>query len=368
MASVALQNVTKVFDRHVVAVSKLTLDVQDGRFTVLVGPSGCGKTTTLRLIAGLEKPTEGDIHIGQQRVTSMAPRGRDVAMVFQDGGLYPHMDVYQNMAFALRMANQPAGEIKQRVIAAAEMLGIDDLLRRKPAALSGGQRRRVALGRAIVRKPAVFLFDEPLSHLDPQLQLDLRAELKNLHTRLGTTTLCVTHDQAEAMALGQKVGVLREGRLQQIGSPEDIYDRPANRFVAGFFGTPPMNFLDAQVQHRDGSVFLAVGDARVALPERFGASLAQDAGRTVQIGLRPHDLSVQPPSDRKGIALPGTVTMIETLGSRTDLHVALRSGSTCTATVAPHAVVQVGDGVRLYVDSDRLHVFACDQAGRNLAR
>ncbi|MHC4520499.1 MAG: ABC transporter ATP-binding protein, partial [Planctomycetota bacterium] len=316
MASVALQYVTKVFDHHVVAVSNLTLDVQDGRFTVLVGPSGCGKTTTLRLIAGLETPTEGEIHIGGKMVAARPAQDRDVAMVFQDSGLYPHMDVYGNMAFALRMQKQPQGEVRQRVRAAAEMLGISDLLRRKPAALSGGQRRRVALGRAIVRKPAVFLFDEPLSHLDAQLQLELRSELKELHRRLGTTTLYVTHDQAEAMALGQRICVLREGRLQQTGSPDEIYDHPANRFVAGFFGTPPMNFLDAQVQRRDGSVFLAVGDERIALSERLSASLAQDVGRTVQIGVRPHDLSLQPPSERKGGDLPGAVTTIETLGSR----------------------------------------------------
>ena len=220
MGSVSLRNVSKVFDRHVTAVSDLTLAVPDGQFMVLVGPSGCGKTTTLRLIAGLETPTAGDISIANRVVTDVPARERDVALVFQDSALYPHMDVYGNMAFARRMQKRPEAEIRQRVAAAAEMLGISDLLQRKPATLSGGQRRRVALGKAIVREPAVFLFDEPLSNLDAQLHLAMRSELKSLHQRLGTTCLHVTHDQAEAMALGQQICVLREGWVQQVGPPD----------------------------------------------------------------------------------------------------------------------------------------------------
>ena len=366
MASVTLQNVTKVFDRHVVAVSDLTLDVPNGQFMALVGPSGCGKTTTLRLIAGLEKASAGEIRIEGKRVDSIVARDRNVAMVFQDGGLYPHMDVMGNMAFALRMRGCPESDIRRRVQAAAQMLGIGELLSRKPGVLSGGQRRRVALGRAIVREPAVFLFDEPLSHLDAQLHLVLRRELKELHRQLGTTTLYVTHDQAEAMALGERIGVLREGRLQQVGTPEEIYDRPANRFVAGFFGSPPMNFLDAQVQCRDGSAFLVLGDERLTAPAGVRSHLSRDFGKAVRVGVRPHDLSLESLSGETAGALSGAVTAIEMLGSRKDVHVALRSGSVCVITAPPHACVRVGEAIRLYVAADRLHVFEHDEAGRNI--
>jgi multiple sugar transport system ATP-binding protein len=277
------------------------------------------------------------------------------------------MDVYQNMAFALRMQKQPAGQIKQRVTAAAEALGISDLLRRKPTGLSGGQRRRVALGRAMVRQPAVFLLDEPLSHLDAQLQLGLRSELKDLHQRLGTTTLCVTHDQAEAMALGQRVGVLRQGRLQQVGTPEEIYDRPANRFVAGFFGTPPMNFLEARVKCQDGSVFLALKDDRLGVPPGLRSHLAQKDGTAVLVGIRPHDLSVEPIPEGKGGVLSGAVTTIETLGSHKNVRLKLPSGSVCTAVATSHTRIEPGGNTRLHINLDRLHVFERDEAGRNIA-
>jgi multiple sugar transport system ATP-binding protein len=367
MASVTLQNVTKVFDRRTVAVSGLSLDIPDGRFMVLVGPSGCGKTTTLRLIAGLEKASEGEISIGGKLVDSIPARDRNVAMVFQDGGLYPHMDVGRNMAFALRMRRCPEREIRRRVLAAAEVLGISDLLSRKPAALSGGQRRRVALGRAIVREPAVFLFDEPLSHLDAQLHLALRRELKDLLQRSRTTALYVTHDQAEAMAVGQRIGVLREGRLQQVGTPEEIYDHPANRFVAGFFGSPPMNFLNAQVRHESESVFLAVGDERLEVPPALSSHLAQEVGRPAIVGIRPHDLSLEPVSSAAHAVLPGAVTTIETLGPHKIVRVALGSGSACAVTVPPRTRLHAGENVRLYVHLDRLHVFGRDEAGGNLA-
>ncbi len=366
MASISFQNVTKVFDRQVVALSDLTLDVPDGQFTVLVGPSGSGKTTALRLLAGLESPTEGGIRIGDRTMEGVAPQQRDVAMVFQDGALYPHMDVYGNLAFGLRMQKRPADEIRLRVTAAAQVLGIADLLHRKPTALSGGQRQRVALGRAVVREPAVFLFDEPLTSLDVQLHLTLRSELKALHQRLGATVLYVTHDQAEAMALAQTICVLRQGRLQQMGSPETIYDRPANRFVAGFFGTPPMNFLTAQVRSRDGSVCLAVGDQSLEAPEHLERQAASDAGQSVVVGIRPHDLCLEPTTGQMGNALSGHVTQIEPLGSRTDLHVELPSGDTCTAVTPPHPEVSVGDEVHLNVDPGRLHLFECDEAGHRI--
>jgi multiple sugar transport system ATP-binding protein len=288
-------------------------------------------------------------------------------MVFQDGGLYPHMDVYQNMAFALRMQKLPEREIEQRVTAAAEMLGIRELLRRRPAALSGGQHRRVALGRAVVREPAAFLFDEPLSHLDAQLRLALRSELKDLHRRLGTTTLCVTHDQGEAMALAQTICVLREGQVQQIGTPEEIYDRPANRFVAGFFGTPPMNFLRAQVRSQAESVFLEVGDERLNVPAALRSHLARSAGKVVSIGIRPHDLSVEPVPGGKGGFLTGIVTAIEMLGSHKNVRVALRSGGVSTFIATTHTQIEPGASVRLYANPDRFHIFDSDEAGRSIA-
>ncbi|MBN1362333.1 MAG: ABC transporter ATP-binding protein [Sedimentisphaerales bacterium] len=366
MASIAFQQVTKTYDRHTVAVSDLTLEVPDGQFLVLVGPSGCGKTTTLRLVAGLETPTSGAIHIGAKPVADVSPRDRNVAMVFQDGALYPHMDVYANMAFALRMKRLSATEARRRVVAAAEMLGIASLLHRKSAALSGGERRRVALGRAMVREPAAFLLDEPLSSLDPLLQGALRTELKALHQRLATTTLYVTHDQAEAMALGQRIGVLHHGRLQQVGSPDDIYRRPANRFVAGFFGMPPMNFLTARVRRQHEGLSLEIAGAGFDLPAPLRSSLAGHVGPTVLAGIRPHDLSLKPRTGPGGDALSGKVTHIEPLGSRCDVHVQLHSGEKCVVCTAPDSVPRVGADVSLHIDPDRLHLFEPDGTCRNI--
>ena len=368
MASISIQHVTKVFDRCVTAVSDLMLEVPDGQFMVLVGPSGCGKTTTLRLTAGLERPDSGQIRIGDQIVNNVPPIDRDVAMVFQDGALYPHMDVYGNLAFALKMAQHAQAEIDRRVTAVAEMLGLGDVLTRKPATLSGGQRRRVALGRAIVRKPAVFLFDEPLTNLDVGLRLAMRAELKALHQRLGTTTLYVTHDQAEAMALGEKIAVLCCGQIQQVGSPSDIYDRPANRFVAGFFGTPPMNLLAGRVLRLNGdSVGLKVAGERVRMPDRLQSRLAGYVGQKVHLGVRPHDVSLtSAPREEGRILFSGTVAALEPLGSQTDVHVALPSGQRCIVAAGTDASVCVGDDVRLEPDPDKLHLFENGPHGRNI--
>lgn len=368
MATISLRNITKTFAGNVRAVSELSLEVRDGQFMVIVGPSGCGKTTTLRLIAGLETPTSGDVCIADRVVNSASPRDRDVAMVFQDGILYPHMSVYANLAFPLRMRKQPEAEVKRRVGKAIEMLGIADLVNRKPAALSGGQRQRVALGRAIVREPAVFLFDEPLSNLDATLRMMMRSEIKALHQRLRTTTLYVTHDQSEAMALAQCMCVLRDGRVQQVGPPGEVYDRPANRFVAGFFGTPAMNFLTGRVRLESEMVFVDLGSTSIRLPPFIRACLADHNKETVVVGIRPHDLLPEPIPGRKDNLLCGKVSLIEPLGSRTDVHIQLPSAQTCVMAAPPHIRVTVGDEVRAYVNPEKLHLFTPGESGKSITR
>ncbi|OHB63502.1 MAG: hypothetical protein A2Y76_10110 [Planctomycetes bacterium RBG_13_60_9] len=362
MASIVLQNVTKVFDRRVAAVSSLSLDVQDGEFMVIVGPSGCGKTTILRLIAGLETPTLGEIRISDRVVNGVSPKDRDVAMVFQDGVLYPHMTVLENLAFPLRMRGQSKTQTRQRVRAVVEMLGIVDLVDRKPAALSGGQRQRVALGRAVVREPAAFLFDEPLSGLDVTLRLAMRDQIKALQQRLRTTSLYVTHDQSEAMALGERVCVLWEGRIQQVGRPTEVYDRPANRFVAGFFGTPPMSFLTGRIRRESGTAFVDVAGGTIVLPTSLSSDRAASGPETIVVGVRPHDLSLEPSPQQKDGVFSGRVTSVEPFGSRTDVHVVLVSGEPCTVSSPPHLRVETGEEVRLRVDPDRLHLFTSDGA------
>jgi len=367
MASISLRNVTKVFGRHVTAVSDLSLEIADAELMALVGPSGCGKTTTLSLIAGLECPTSGEIRIADRIVDSLSPRQRDVAMVFQDGALYPHMSVYDNLAFALRMRKLPSAQVRQQVQAAAAMLGIADLMRRKPSALSGGQRQRVALGRAIVREPAAFLFDEPLTGLDATLRLTMRSEIKSLHQRLGVTTVYVTHDQSEAMALGDRICVLRNGQLQQVGRPGDIYDRPANRFVAGFFGTPAMNFLTGDVRWQDGAPVVDLKGQTLHVPGRLLACLRDHSNKTIVAGMRPHDLSLEPSADRVGDVLCGRVTLVEPLGPQTNVHVDLSGGEPCVVVAPPRTRVTAGDEVRVYVNPDEVHWFENDEAGRNIA-
>jgi multiple sugar transport system ATP-binding protein len=291
MASVLFDNVTKVFDDHqrgkVAAVKDMTLEIKDREFLVLVGPSGCGKTTSLRMIAGLEVPTQGNILIGDHKVTRLHPGERDVAMVFQDYALYPHMSVYDNMSFALRNLKYPRAEIKAKVKGAAGLLGIEALLDRRPRQLSGGQRQRVALGRAIVRNPKVFLFDEPLSNLDAGLRMQMRVELAELHQRLGTTMVYVTHDQVEAMTLGERIVVMENGHIRQIATPEDLYNNPANLFVATFIGAPPMNIMTVKVAASDGGLLLDAGDFRLKVPRDRATALERHAGREVVFGLRP---------------------------------------------------------------------------------
>jgi len=363
MASISLRNITKVFDRRIAAVANLSLEVCDGEFLVIVGPSGCGKTTILRLIAGLESPTSGEIRIGDRIVNDIPPRDRDVAMVFQEGVLYPHMDVFANLAFPLRMRKQPEAEVRRRVGTAAEMLALKDLLDRRPAALSGGQRQRVALGRALVREPAAFLFDEPLSSLDAALRLAMRAEIRALHQRLRTTMLYVTHDQSEAMALGERIGVLRDGRLQQVGRPGDIYERPGNRFIAGFFGAPPMNLLAGRVRYENEAGFLDLGTARIGLPLRLLSHLTDYQDKTVVAGIRPHDVSLEPLPGHRDNVLTGRVTLIEPFGSRADVHVELSPSHKCVISAPPNVLVNVGDEARVYINPDKVHLFEDDESG-----
>src|SRR5262245_35897918 len=289
MAQVILRNLNKKYD-EVVAVRDVNLTIRDKEFVVLVGPSGCGKTTTLRMVAGLETITAGEVLIGDKVVNDLAPMDRDIAMVFQNYALYPHMSVYDNMAFGLKMRKFARADIAKRVQDAAEILGIQDYLNRKPRQLSGGQRQRVALGRAIVRHPQVFLFDEPLSNLDAKLRVQMRVELKKLHVRLGTTAVYVTHDQVEAMTLGDRVVVMRDGVVQQVGEPLELYNRPANRFVAGFIGSPAMNFIAVTASEDHGAIWLATSGLRIKAPDGCADRLRDHVGRELTLGVRPEDL------------------------------------------------------------------------------
>jgi multiple sugar transport system ATP-binding protein len=368
MAAISLQNVTKVFDRCVTAVFNLSLEIPDGELMVLVGPSGCGKTTTLSLIAGLESPTSGEIRIADRVVNTLPPKDRDVAMVFQDGALYPHMSVHDNLAFALRMRGLTRPEVERRVKAAAEMLEIADLMNRKPAALSGGQRQRVALGRAIVREPAAFLLDEPLTGLDTGLRLAMRRQIKSLHQRLQTTTLYVTHDQSEAMALAECMCVLRDGKVEQVGPPERIYKWPANRFVAGFFGTPAMNFLTGSIRTQDGTPVVELRGQTLHVPCRLHGCLRSYHRETVVVGVRPQDASLEPTAGRMGDVLRGRVVLVEPLGSQTNVHVDLACGQACVIAAPSRTQVALGDEVQVHVSPEEVQLFEDNEAGGNIAR
>ncbi|MGZ8607682.1 MAG: ABC transporter ATP-binding protein, partial [Actinomycetota bacterium] len=293
MAEIVLDDVTKVYGDGVPAVSDLSLDIQDGEFIVLVGPSGCGKTTALRMVAGLEGITEGTIRIGDKVVNTMPPKERDIAMVFQNYALYPHMTVYDNMAFGLKLRKLPKEEIDRRVRQAASILGLDEFLQRKPKALSGGQRQRVAMGRAIVREPKAFLMDEPLSNLDAKLRVQMRSEIARIQHELNVTTIYVTHDQVEAMTMGDRVAVIRKGKLQQVDTPQNLYDHPVNLFVAGFIGSPAMNMVEATLSSSNGAASVSFGGVTLTVPSEVVAAhpgLARFDGRSVVLGLRPEDI------------------------------------------------------------------------------
>ena len=360
MAKVSLKNVCKSFG-SVEAVSCFDLDIDDKEFLVLLGPSGCGKSTTLRMIAGLEELTDGDIFIGDRKVNDVAPRDRDIAMVFQDYALYPHMTVRQNLGFSLKMAKMPKDEINKRVDDSAAILGIEDLLDRKPRELSGGQRQRVAVGRAIVRKPAVFLFDEPLSNLDAKLRGQMRAELSRLHKRLETTMIYVTHDQVEAMTMGTMIVIMKDGLVQQVAPPMEIYEYPANRFVAGFIGNPGMNFMPAEIAESEGALVIRSDGYSLEVPEAKRPFLEKWRGKDVSLGIRPEhmeDKAFANSDDFKG-SMTAKLDVVETLGAEIQLNVMVGESS-LVARVDPRSRVRVDDTMELAVNLDKIHLFAND--------
>ena len=345
MASVRFQGVSKTYQKDILALAKFDIEVRDGEFLVLVGPSGCGKSTTLRVLAGLEEPTTGELFIDNRNITDIKPQDRDIAMVFQNYALYPHMTVFDNMAFSLKMKKIPGDQIEQNVRETAEILGISDYLHRKPRELSGGQRQRVALGRAIVRHPAVFLFDEPLSNLDAKLRVQMRNELSQLHTKLGSTMIYVTHDQAEAMTLGDRIVVLKDGYIQQIASPLDLYDNPDNSFVAGFIGSPSMNFLDVEL--KNGVIY--AGDS---ILENTPFTGIQDG--EYLFGIRPED--IHPSEDS---LLSGEVEVIETLGNENIIYMRF-NGRQFAARCGPKVEALTGSMFRFRMDLERSHLFRAD--------
>jgi multiple sugar transport system ATP-binding protein len=379
--------VSKVYPDGTRAVSDMTLEIEDGEFMVLVGPSGCGKTTALRMVAGLEDISEGVVRIGERVVNNVPPKDRDIAMVFQSYALYPHLSVYDNIAFSLKLHGEKKAEIGRRVNEAAHVLGLESLLDRKPRALSGGQRQRVAMGRAIVRNPQAFLMDEPLSNLDAKLRVQMRAEISRLQTDLGTTTIYVTHDQVEAMTMGDRIAVMRKGELQQVGPPQELYDRPVNLFVGGFIGSPAMNMLEAQLVRSNGGVSVDVGGQRLALGDdglTARSALKNYEGRTVIVGIRPEHVEdaslTDAPPDRR---LRGEVVLTEALGSEIVAHIAVEAKpaltddvrelaqdigedideeveegkTTLVGRVGARSSLSIGDATELAVDTGALHFF-----------
>ena len=392
MANLALENINKVYENGYHAVHDLTLDVEDGEFLVLVGPSGCGKSTALRMVAGLESISSGTLSINDRVVNDVHPKDRDIAMVFQNYALYPHMTVAENIGFALKLKRTPKAEIEERVNEAARMLELEEWLHRKPGQLSGGQRQRVAMGRAIVRRPAVFLMDEPLSNLDAKLRVQMRADVAKLQRNLGVTTMYVTHDQVEAMTMGDRVAVMRKGILQQVAPPQVLYDTPGNLFVAAFIGSPAMNLFTADVVEEGGSIFVDGASGRIRLAEQAVAAhpaLKAHVGRTIAVGIRPENL--YDPAERAGHPedqrLSGTVELCEALGSDLVVHFSVpgtkvdvedvREGTTDETTVAlagsgsvpvvarfgPRSKVAIGEVVPIAVDTERMHFF--DMSTRN---
>ena len=380
MARVALENVTKIFQDGTRAVDELDLDIRDGEFMVLVGPSGCGKTTALRMVAGLEDISGGTVRIGDRVVNDLTPKNRDIAMVFQSYALYPHLTVHDNMAFPLKLARAPKEQIAQRVDDAAKTLDLVPYLRRKPRALSGGQRQRVAMGRAIVRQPAAFLMDEPLSNLDAKLRVQMRADIKKLQSELQTTTIYVTHDQVEAMTMGDRVAVMRKGELQQVAPPQELYDRPKNVFVAGFIGSPAMNMLDGRLERGSGGIVLVLGDTRLELDD---LRLASHVGKSIVVGIRPEDLEdAAIANGAPGARLHGRVTLREALGAEVLVHFTIAARPAVTEEMrelaedagddrvmerrqeamlvgrfSPRTTASQGELVDVWLDLDALHFF-----------
>jgi multiple sugar transport system ATP-binding protein len=368
MARVRLNGLRKVYENGFVAVHDATFEVGDGEFVVLVGPSGCGKSTTLRMIAGLESITAGELSIGERVVNGLPSNQRDIAMVFQNYALYPHMSVYENMAFALKLRNEPKPEIERRVREAAAILNIESILDSRPRQLSGGQRQRVAVGRAIVRQPQVFLFDEPLSNLDAKLRVQTRKEIARLHRQLAATMIYVTHDQVEAMTMGDRIVVMNEGHIQQIGRPLDLYNSPANRFVAGFIGSPAMNFVDGRMLEDDGTlrVELLSGRFDAPAPVQQRALATAKHPQTITVGIRPENIYLDgAPPGANILEIEATVDAVEPMGNEIFLY-ARADGQDLVARIAPQRLPVVDESVRLVLDVDRMHFFEPD-SGESLA-
>ena len=358
MSSVTFQNVYKRFG-DVTAVNNLSIEVADKEFLVFVGPSGCGKTTSLRLLAGLEEISDGQILIGDRVVNDVPPKDRDIAMVFQSYALYPHMSVYDNMAFGLKLRKTPKAQIDERVKVAAGLLGIEQLLDRKPKQLSGGQRQRVAVGRAIVREPAVFLFDEPLSNLDAKLRVETRANISKLHKRLATTFIYVTHDQVEAMTMASRIAVMKDGLLQQIDSPQDLYDHPKNVFVGGFIGSPSMNFFDATLVASDGKLEINTGGFRLEVPGEKAKEWRAHAGKPVVFGIRPEDVhskAYTPPGILEA-DMTATVDVTELMGNEIFLYLMSKDNKPFIARVDPRVRAALGEDITLAVNMANAHIF-----------
>src|ERR1700730_5227137 len=363
MAGVTLDHITKKYG-EVTAVNDLNIQIRDQEFLVLVGPSGCGKSTALRMIAGLEEITGGDLYIGDRRVNDVAPKDRDIAMVFQSYALYPHMSVYDNMAFGLKLRKRPKPEIERRVKEAGEILGLGALLKRKPKELSGGQRQRVALGRAIVREPQVFLMDEPLSNLDAKLRVETRANITKIHQRIQTTIIYVTHDQVEAMTMGSRIAVLNAGIIQQLGAPQELYDHPSNLFVAGFIGSPSMNVFPGVkvVSEGDTTKVVLENIGQVEVPPLYVEQAKAVAGKNLTFGLRPEsleDMALLSPDSRSGSVIEATAEVVENLGSELLVYMS-SGGKTILARLDPRSFAHVGGHLSLHVDNSHIHLFDTD--------
>ncbi len=359
MADLQLKNVYKRFAGNVTAVSDFCLDIEDKEFIILVGPSGCGKSTTLRMIAGLEEISDGELYIGGKLVNDVAPKDRDIAMVFQNYALYPHMTVFENMAFGLKLRKTPKDEIKARVTEAAKILDIEHLLDRKPKALSGGQRQRVAMGRAIVRNPKVFLMDEPLSNLDAKLRVAMRTEIKKLHNKLQTTFIYVTHDQTEAMTMGTRIVVMKDGIIQQVDTPANLYNSPCNAFVAGFIGSPQMNFVDAELSEEDGVVYANFGDNKIKIPEgKVNDNVKNYIGKTVILGIRPEDIHDDDAflATKPDAVCMAEVDVTEMMGAETYLYLKI-ADCPFIARVNHSSPAANGETIKVAFETNRLHLF-----------